>query len=100
MESQFEAAGGAKAGGGADNWIVHASDTWQMWAFLFTAIVVMMFSFIDALAVPLLSFWMGRFVVVGVKLAVFGGVFGLVVVNRTSRRWLAGMFERHVRAER
>jgi hypothetical protein len=100
MESQFEAAGGTKAGGGADTFIRHASDTWQMWAFFFTAFVVMLFAIVDALAVPLLSCLRGRLVIVGVKIVVFVGVFGVVVVNRVSRRWLAGMFERYIRTER
>jgi hypothetical protein len=100
MENQFAASGGAKAGGDADTFIRHVSDTWQIWAFFSTAFVVMLFAVVDAFTVPLLTCFRGRLVIVALKTVVFVGVFGVAVVNRTSRRWLAVMFERYVRTER
>lgn len=99
MEHEFVATGGLKARGDGDSSLVHASDTWQTWAFLFTAIVVLLFSVIDAFDIPFLSHWTGRFAIFGMKVVSFIGAFWLVMLNRTVRQWLIGIFERYVRTE-
>jgi len=48
MKNEFVSTGGARTGGYADASLVHSSATSQTWAFVFTAIVMLIFAIVDA----------------------------------------------------
>jgi hypothetical protein len=99
MAEQFEytTKGVAITGGHAQSSLVHSSDTWQTWAFFFTAVLVLIFAVVDVLAIP--TPWRVRFMVLGIKIPAFALTAYLMLINRTVRRWLLMFFERYVKLE-
>ena len=74
----------------------HTADTWQTWAFLFSAALTVAFAVTDGLAPPAWHGWP----IVTIKLVVSGVVFWVIMVNNSARSCILRRFDRLVKYER